>query len=178
MSMIWGAFSSEWVLNSKVTFDGPNRKIIVNPGVSELDIKSDIYSKWKAWVQLYDYAKYLPALRTIGGDPVGGGQYAGDIYFLYNNWQIVVPQNIKVTGILYHDNGIDVYNVLPGGGVTATVSNLAQSVGFQGTVNVTTEPNILPKDIWDYLIAEANVEGSVGERFSKLLTVAKYLGLK
>lgn len=178
MSIVWGSFKDEWELRSKVTFDGPNKKILVNKGVTSLDVKKDLYSMWKRWVQLYDYAKYLPAFRTIGGDPVGSGQFAGDMYFLMNNWQIVVSENTLVNGILYHDNSISPFVILPGGGVTSTVSNLAQNVGFNGTVNVTTEPNILPKDIWDYLLVEANTPGSVGERFTKLLTIAKYLGLK
>lgn len=176
--LLWAAYSDQWKLNHKITFDGPNKKIYLGPSTAAIDVRADLYSSWKEWVQLYDNAKYLPALRTIGGDPVGGGQYAGDLYFLQNGWQVVVDKPLVVTGTLYHDDGISPYIILGGGGVTATVSAVVQSLGFNGTVNNIVEPNILPEDIWNYLLVNANAPGSVGERFKSLLTVAKYLGLK
>lgn len=113
----------------KVAFDGDNRRIIVNEGVTTIDVRQDIYSNWKEWMQVRDNAKYLPAIRTTGGDPVPGGQFTGDTYFLINDWQIVVNQLVRVTGILYHDNpSLDPYIINSGAGVIATVSNLAQSV--------------------------------------------------
>lgn len=126
--LLWAAYSDQWELNHNVTFDGVNKKIIVAPGVTDIDVKVDIYSNWKEWVRLYDNAKFRPAIRVIGGDSVGGGQYAGDIYFLMDGWQIVVSELVNVTGVLYHDDNISPYQIESGGGVIATVSNLAQSV--------------------------------------------------
>jgi len=115
--------------NQKVAFDGPNKRIIIHEGVTDIDVKQDIYSNWKEWMQVRDNAKYLPAIRTTGGDPVPGNQFTGDTYFLINDWQIVVNQLVKVTGILYHDNPeLEPFIVNSGGGVISTVSNLAQSV--------------------------------------------------
>lgn len=176
--LLWNAFGEQWSLNHPVTFNGSTRKIYLAPNIGNIDVKRDLYSSWKEWVGLYDNAKFLPAFRTIGGDPVGSGQTAGDIYFLINNWQIVVEEPIQVNGVLYHDDPIPVYIISGGGSVTSTVSGLVQNLGFSGTVNNIVEPSILPKDIWDYLISEANTPGSVGERFRSLLTVAKFLGLK
>jgi hypothetical protein len=78
----------------------------------------------------------MPALRTIGGDPLGSGQFAGDLYFLMNGWQIVIGHAVQMSGVLYHDDGVPVFVVLPGGGVTATVSNLVQTA--ETTVPVVT----------------------------------------
>jgi len=128
----WDDWSEQWA----VTFDGENRKIIVNPAFSSVDVKQDIYSNWKEWVQKRDSAKFLPALRTIGGDPLGGGQFAGDLYFLMNGWQIVIGHAVQLVGVLYHDDGIPVFVIEPGGGVTATVSNLVQTA--ETTVPVVT----------------------------------------
>ena len=175
---MWAGFGQQWGLNHVVDFDGASKRIRIAPSASSLSVKADLYSAWKEWVQLYDNSKYLPAFRTIGGDPLGADQYAGDLYFLMNGWQIEVNHPITLTGVLYHDDGISPYIILPGGGVTASVAALVQTTGFSGTINNIVEPNILPKDVWDYLMAEANTPGSVGERLSKLLTVAKYLGLK
>jgi hypothetical protein len=95
-----------WQLYQKVTFDGANRIIRVNPGVTELDIKSDIYSDWKEWVRASsDNAVWLPAIRTIGGDPTVEGQFAGDIYFLINGWKLYIDlTKVKVTGVLFSDD--------------------------------------------------------------------------
>ena len=175
---MWAGFGEQWDLLHDVDFNGATKRIRIAPEVSNLSVKTDLYSAWKQWVQLYDNSKYLPAFRTIGGDPLGGGQFAGDLYFLMNGWQIEVDHPVTITGVLYHDDGISPYIILPGGGVTATVASLVQNTGFNGTINNIVEPNILPKDVWDYLLADANTPGSVGERFNKLLTVAKFLGLK
>lgn len=127
--LLWNAFSEQWLLNHPVDFDGANKKIYVAPSVPQLNVKADLYGNWKEWVQLYDNAKYLPAFRTIGGDPVGGGQLAGDLYFLTNDWQLIVDHPITISGILYSDNPLlSPYVIRSGGGVIATVSNLAQSV--------------------------------------------------
>ena len=100
-----------WTLYHKVTFDGANRIIYVNPDVTELDIKIDIYSDWKEWVSASsDNAVWAPAIRTIGGDPTVAGQYAGDIYFLINNWKLYVDvTKVKITGALFSDNYLSAY---------------------------------------------------------------------
>jgi len=37
--------------NQKVSFDGANRNIYVAEGVTELNVKTDLYSAWKEWSQ-------------------------------------------------------------------------------------------------------------------------------
>lgn len=73
-------------------FDGQNLLITLPPGtagVGQLDAK-DIYSAWKAWVLVGDNAKYPPAFRTIGGDPLSSIINVGAYYFLRNDfgWRI------------------------------------------------------------------------------------------
>lgn len=117
-----------------ITFNGNTKRIVITAPTVNVSVKTDIYSDWKEWLLLADNAKYPQALRTIGGDPVGGGQFAGDIYFLMNNWQIELNTIIKVTGTLFHDNGIEPFIVNAGGGVTSTVSNLAYAYNTSGSV--------------------------------------------
>lgn len=128
-----------WLLNHKVTFDGVKKQITVNFGVFELDARIDLYSDWKEWAQLRDNTKFPLAFRSIGGDPIDAidainGVYAGDIYFLMNGWQIVAPHNVKVAGVIYHDDGIDPFIILAGGGIQSTVSNLVQTVVVTETI--------------------------------------------
>lgn len=130
-----------WELRAPVTFDGDRKLIFINYIESEIDVKTNLYSEWKEWVQVRDNAKYEPALRTIGGDPLGAGQYAGDMYFLINGWQVVIDHYVKVNGILYSDDYPSPYIIEEGGGVFATVSSLALSYNTTG-VEVPTVQDI------------------------------------
>lgn len=170
-------WQEDWLLYHKVVFDGINRLIIINPGEPTISVKNDIYSSWKEWARLRDNAKFLPAIRTTGGDPVGGGQFTGDSYFTINNWQVYVSDATEINGILYSDNFPSPFVTAPEANIVrSTVSNLAQSLGFTGTIEA--DNNQIAGAVWDYLMANADTPGSVGERLGKLLTVAKYLGLK
>jgi hypothetical protein len=64
-------------------------------------------------------------MRSIGGDPITGGIYAGDIYFLTNGWQIVVNSQVSVVGTIYNDTTTSPVFIVNAGGVQSTVSNLA-----------------------------------------------------
>ena len=74
MITLLNTWQEDWLLYHKVVFDGENRLIIVNPGAPLVSVKTDIYSSWKEWAKLRDNAKFLPAIRTTGGDPVGLGE--------------------------------------------------------------------------------------------------------
>lgn len=126
--------------NHKVTFDGDNKHIIINSEETEIYVKNDIYSNWKEWTQVRENAKYLDAIRTTGGDPVGGGLYAGDIYFTVNGWKVVVNEQVVVNGIIYDDTpGESPFIVSPGGGVRNVVSNLAYAYNTTGVTPPTPQ---------------------------------------
>lgn len=105
-----------WTNYHKVTFDGENRIIRVNDGVTELDIKTDIYSDWKEWVSSYtDNAVWPTAIRSIGGDATVQGEFAGDIYFLVNGWKLYIDfTTVKVTGVLFSDDFESAYYTYDG----------------------------------------------------------------
>ena len=72
-----------------VSFDGVNKVIFVNsPTVDSLNVKEDIYSNWKEWMQVRDNQKYEQALTAIGGDPITATESVGITYFLENGWRI------------------------------------------------------------------------------------------
>ena len=149
-----------------ITFNGITKRVVIDPPTVNVSVKNDIYSAWKEWILLADNAKYQQAFRTIGGDPVGGGQFAGDIYFLMNNWQIELNTIIKVTGTLFHDNGIEPFIVNAGGGVTATVSSLAYAYNTSGSV----APTVL--EIRNELDANSS---KLIETIDKLNTITSYV---
>jgi hypothetical protein len=141
---LWPNYWDEWSLNHKVSFDGINKLIIVHPEVTELSIKIDVYSDWKEWVMLYDNTQYLQAIRSIGGDPIGGGQYAGDIYFLMNGWKIYIDHAVDVIGVIYSDDQTTPFEVPDETYiVTNKVSSLVQTVDVTGG-------GATPAQIWSY----------------------------
>ena len=139
-----------WRLYHKVTFDGVNRIITVNEGVTTLDIKKDIYSDWKEWAQLRgDNATWAPAVRSTGGDPTVSGQRSGDIYFLLNNWKLYMDlTQVKVTGVLFSDDFDSAYYNYAGNiQYPAQVASLVTTTEVSSTVS---GEGSTPAEIWSY----------------------------
>lgn len=96
--------------NQKVTFDGPNRLILINEGETEIDFREDVYSNWKEWTQARDNAKFLPALTVVGGDPLPGDRILGTTFFLENGWRIRSWEGdhiLTITGNVFTREGVD-----------------------------------------------------------------------
>lgn len=126
--------------NQKVIFDGIAKRIYIVPGQTNLNFKTDIYSNWKEWTQVRDNAKYLAAFRTTGGDPVGSGLFAGDIYFTINGWKIVVQEQVVINGIIYdNDPAQSPFVIESRGGLRNVVSNLAYAYNQTGIVPPTPQ---------------------------------------
>lgn len=94
-----------------LSFDGPNKLIILSAGTVVLDI-ADCYSRWKDWL-LAGNAQYAQAFNSVGGDPIdpSAGTFIPLYAFLLNGWR-VRPQEathtLNVTnGILLVDGGGD-----------------------------------------------------------------------
>ena len=85
---------------SKVQFDGQNRLIIINTGITDIDVRVDLYLEWKNWVLQDNNSQWLAAFRAFGGDPTTVNQNAPSYYFLINNWLVKV-ENLPVT---FNDN--------------------------------------------------------------------------
>lgn len=90
-----------------VEFDGLNKLIKVNATITTLDIQTDLYSDWKEWIQQEDNSKFLPAIRTIGGDPTIGQKTVAPYFFLMNGWKIKPyswNHTLNLIGNLFVDN--------------------------------------------------------------------------
>lgn len=145
---------------ANVTFDGSNKLIIVNNGITSLSVKTDIYGEWKLWVLDSDNAKYEQAFRVIGGDEIGGGIFVDGTYFLLNGWRIRPYEGnhvLSINGNLYVDGGGSVvvqtvgnYNVL----VNLVTSNIVS------LVTVATGSGVTPQDKTDIATAVKNTLGT------------------
>lgn len=137
--------------NQKVTFDGPNKLILVNYEETEIDVKQDIYSNWKEWFTIEDNSKYLSALTAIGGDPITASTFVGTTYFLENGWRLKPWQGdyvLTVLGNLY-TREIGGNPVVPTSGVSVsfTRSNLVDFISpatVIDDVNTKIDSNVIP----------------------------------
>lgn len=94
----------------KVSFDGITKIISITQApvnnLIEIDVQVDLYSDWKEWVLQSDNAKYAPALRSVGGDPISQTRSLGATYFLINEWKIRpfnTDHRLLLVGNLYTD---------------------------------------------------------------------------
>lgn len=169
-----------WDFYHKVTFDGVNKLILVNPGVIELDVKVDIYSDYKEWFLGHDSvitSKYLEALQTVGGQPLPGAQFLGDTYFLVNGWRIKpYPGSYRLTinGNIYTDTGedilvdADITNIPNNIRILNTVSNLVQTVEVETAALTTDNISDLADAVWDEILSQHSDTGSTGEALAKI----------
>ena len=124
----------------KVTFNGTDKKIIVNDAITELDVQIDLYSDWKEWLKLDDNSKYKPAMRTVGGDPTIGAKLVAPYFFLTNGWKIRPYEGthtLTIIGNLFVDEpGTYGYNItIPTIGyytVTVMLSTTSDAIVVEG----------------------------------------------
>ncbi len=111
----WGDYNPPLYLGEqKVVFDGFNKLILVNEGVTELDFRVDVYSAWKEWVQDPNQvnAKWEKALDVIGGDPLPGDRVLGTTFFLENGWRMRTWEgnhSLTVTGNVFTREGEPIF---------------------------------------------------------------------
>ncbi len=157
---------------AKVTFDGVNKIMSCNAGVTTLDVKIDLYSDWKEWVLQGNNAVYPQALRVVGGDPLYGSVVLAPSYFLMNSWRIRPDEanhRLTVDGNLFTEEGdspyvatLGSYNVLTNQVVTSdpkfvTGSGLTVDIDYAEIASSVTsaiaQANI-PSGVWNYSITD------------------------
>lgn len=123
-----------------ISIDGPSRTITLANGETVVSA-AEIYSSWKEWSLNGDNSKFLPAFRVIGGDPLGGGLFAGSYFFLRNDygWLIKPPEQdiaISINGNLYaEDAGLPLLSSTDGNfntSIRLQTSSLTQAVSTNG----------------------------------------------
>lgn len=134
MHHTWPNNQDLWSLYHKVTFDGINRLIYINDGEATINIEQDVYSSWKEWALKRDHLKFLPALRSVGGDPTIGGNKLGATFFTINNWRIFIDDNTIFNGNLFSDNFSTPFLVDENTRIAISqVSNLIDKIGVNSS---------------------------------------------
>jgi hypothetical protein len=107
LSTFYG-FWDYWELYHKVTFDGINKLIKINEGITQIDVARDLYSDWKEWSQLEDNLKYEQAFSVVGGEDTVNGEKLDATFFLLNGWKIkpyAGSYDLVLDGNLFEVNG-------------------------------------------------------------------------
>ena len=148
---------------SKFIFDGPSLSIlgectaVVNGVFSFTTV--ELYNDWLAWVVQGENLKYLPAFRTSGGDPIGGGVSIGMYLFMRNDlgWRGHPPNcgdvAVVIDGNLYtEDQNLPWFS--PWEGATTVIqmqnSSLTQAITTSGA-------SFTPADVAQATLAAAQI---------------------
>lgn len=178
----WPMNQDLWVLYHKVTFDGPNKLIIVNSSEADISIEEDVYSDWKEWAIERDHLKFDAALRTVGGDPTQGGDFLGATFFTINGWQIQINDNVVFDGNIYSDDFDTPYATAAGVVLAQSkFSNLVDkiavntddliSAGIATTGTITTQTTTLQTTLPTGVVNELNNTAYDGVLFGDIMEI-------
>ncbi len=161
---LFKAFEEYWNLYHKVIFDGKNKLILINKGVTEIDVQRDIYSAWKEWSLLEVNTKFHKAIDTVGGEPTVAGQFLDVTYFLINDWKLKPYPGSYSLNILGNIFDID------GGAISTPADNLSN---IQNNININTNTSVIVRKVSDNggEINLDEVNSKLDNQFSKLVQI-------
>ena len=177
--------------NQKVSFDGANRNIYVAEGVTELNVKTDLYSAWKEWSQFSTESPppivWAKAFTAVGGDPITESQDLGTTFFLENGWRIQPTPNgtsytLTITGNLYtREAGETPFRFANGVSVSLVRSNIVELITVEALAvaitpaDVTAIANAAADQVWDETLSEHKTAGSTGRKLNDNLKKTSYI---
>jgi hypothetical protein len=144
-------FWEYWELYHKVTFDGVNKLILINPGETTVDVQEDIYSAWKQWMLLKNIEnfRYLKPIDIVGGEPLPGDQALDSTFFLINGWKIKPYPGSYTLNIVGNVFDID------GGSIKTDADT---TIGIQNNIAINTQTSAVVRRIQG---SESNVTASL-----------------
>lgn len=168
----WWQWDPNQFPNQKVAFSAFEKIIYVNEGVTELDVKVDIYSAWKEWYLSspeYPYATAsTTAISAIGGEPLNDTLNVGSTFFLENGWRIQPfssgsPYILTVVGNIYtRETGENPFLFAEGVSVNLTRSNLVDQLVANATVTEADYAAIAQR-VWEYTTLANTGASSFGQ---------------
>lgn len=142
----------------KVIFDGDNKLILVSEGETDIDVRDDIYSAWKEWIEVpsQDNAKWVQALTAIGGDPITETTNVGITFFLENGWRIKPWEGnyvLNIVGNIYtREPGQNPVIPVSGVSTSLTRSNLVDLISPESTLSEADKASIALR-VWQEIIS-------------------------
>lgn len=149
---------------AKFTVDTTNKLFIAKSAIVSFNVKVDLYSDAKEhWITDSTAFKFDFPIRTIGGDSVGGGQFAGDLYFLRDGWKIRPDEanhTLTITGNLFLDAGEAGNLIVP---TVGDFTVLVQAVRSNLVLGIETGGGTAPTEaeIWSYSERKLSSQGNI-----------------
>ena len=187
----WETTAAGGYPNQKVAFDSITKTIFVAEGVTQLDVKVDLYSAWKEWVkEAHDAvipAGQLIAFSAVGGDAVTDNQNLGTTFFLENGWRIQPytsgqSYTLTITGNLYtREPGETPFYFAEGASVSLVRSNIVDLITVSAVAvaitpeDVTAIANAAADQVWDEVLADHKTAGSTGRKLNDNLKKTSYI---
>lgn len=177
--------------NQKVAFDSITKTIFVAEGVTQLDVKVDLYSAWKEWVKEAPDA-VIPAgqpiaFSAVGGDAVTDNQNLGTTFFLENGWRIQPftsgqSYTLTITGNLYtREPGETPFYFAEGASVSLVRSNIVDLITVSAVAVAITPEDVAAiseaaaDKVWDELLTDHTIAGSAGRKLKDNLKKTSYI---
>lgn len=156
-----------------ISFDGATKVITLSTGTVALSVP-DLWSRWCDWVAVGTNSQWLPAMSQVGGNPIDAtaGTSIPAYIYLMSGWRIrpqEASHSLNVTGgVLLVDGGGDPFiNPIGAFAVRINFSQPVQAItvstGGGGSAPTAVQ---IADEVWAHAWT------------TKLLTVAKFLGLK
>lgn len=141
-----------------------------------------LWSSYLNWLATDDNAKFEIGLKAVGGDDisVSSGTKIPPYVYLINGWKIKPMESNHTlnvgNGILLVDGGGDPF--LDADGAYTIRINYAQPVQAITVATGGGGGGATASDIWAAPLSSNNTADTFGELMQKMLTVAKFIGLK
>ena len=190
----WGVYdpSNDLYGDQKVTFDGVNKLILVNEGVTSLNVQTDVYSAWKEWIKDPNLinSKYIKVFTVIGGDPITDDRNVGITYFLENGWRFQpkptkTSYTLTIEGNIYtRETGETPFLFAEGVSVSLVRSNIVDLIRVEALgVNITANDIAAiaaasASDVWDEPLSSHTTRGTTGQKQNKIATKVQDIALR
>lgn len=173
--------------NQKVAFEGATKTIFVNEGVTELDVKVDLYSAWKEWnlfsSEAPDARVWDKAFTAVGGDPITDTQDLGTTFFLENKWRIQpfpskTSYTLTIEGNLYtREAGETPFFFAEGVSVSLVRSNIVDLITIEAASVAITQDDInaIADQVWNEQVSEHQQTGTTGRKLKDNLKKTSYI---
>lgn len=150
-----------------IVFDASNKRIVLD---SSSVTATEIYSRWVDWAALGDNLRHGMVVRQVGSDDLGGGLAIPPYYFLQGEWRVRPMEAnhlLTLTGNLFVEGGGQpVVNTLGSFNVSVQYTVPVQAQAFSTSGGGAPTAADIADDVWAHPFV------------AKLLTIAKYMGLK
>lgn len=164
---------------AKFTYDINNKLFILNSGVTDLDIRTDLYSDAKEdWLSSQTLNKLRFPILAIGGQSIGGGQVISPYFQLRYGWKIrphEANHSLTVTGNLITDDDTDpLVDTIGDFNIRTKFITSSNSISVGGIPTAIQNAEA----ILDKMLSDHSVPGSVGSELKKKLSKIDFIALK